>query len=99
MQIPVWQPTLCVALCLIWLSGHAWHQMSLLRPGVIKQHKPNQTSIQNFHKTKPDCVLVSLPCQILPISNCDSAGGDRGVRDISEVIADMYHTEAVCIQG
>ena len=23
--------------------GHTWHRMSLLRPGVIKQHKPNQT--------------------------------------------------------
>ena len=22
--------------------GHAWHLISLLRPGVIKQHKPTQ---------------------------------------------------------
>ena len=47
---PGWQPTLCVALCLIcWFAlaykkyGHTWHRMSLLRPGVIKQHKLNQT--------------------------------------------------------
>ena len=47
-----WQPTLCVAWCLIcWFAlaykkyGHTWHRMSLLRPGVIKQHKP--TSIVN----------------------------------------------------
>ena len=47
---PGWQPTLCVAWCLIcWFAlsykkyGHTWHRMSLLRPGVIKQHKPNQT--------------------------------------------------------
>ena len=44
---PDWQPTLCVAWCLIcWFAlaykkyGHTWHRMSLLRPGVIKQHKP-----------------------------------------------------------
>ena len=24
--------------------GHTWHRMSLLRPGVIKQHKPNLKS-------------------------------------------------------
>ena len=24
--------------------GHTWYRMSLLRPGVIKQHKPNQNS-------------------------------------------------------
>ena len=47
---PGWQPTLCVTWCLIcWFAlayikyGHTWHWMSLLRPGVIKQHKPNQT--------------------------------------------------------
>ena len=45
MQTPGWQPTSCVTWCLIWLFaslkkyGHIWHQMSLLRPGVIKQHK------------------------------------------------------------
>ena len=46
---PGWQPTLCVAWCLIcWFAlaykkyGHTWHRMSLLRPGVIKQHT-NQT--------------------------------------------------------
>ena len=45
---PGWQPTLCVAWCLIcWFAlaykkyGHTWHRMSLLRPGVIKKHKPN----------------------------------------------------------
>ena len=44
---PGWQPTLCVAWCLIcWFAlvykkyGHTWHRMSLLRPDVIKQHKP-----------------------------------------------------------
>ena len=54
---PGWQPTLCVAWCLIcWFAlaykkyGHTWHQMSLLRPGVIKQHKPNQTTkCRDFH--------------------------------------------------
>ena len=49
MQSPGWQLTLCVAWCLIWWFtsldkyGHTWHWMFLLRPGVIKQHKPNQT--------------------------------------------------------
>ena len=50
MQTPGWQPILCVAWCLIWLFaslkekyGHTWYRMSSLRPGVIKQHKPNQT--------------------------------------------------------
>ena len=45
---PGWQPTLCATWCLIcWLAlsykkyGHTWHRMSLLRPGVIKQNKPN----------------------------------------------------------
>ena len=49
---PGWQPTLCVAWCLIyWFAlvykkyGHTWHRMSLLRPDVIKQHKPNQTKL------------------------------------------------------
>ena len=49
--------TLCVAWCLIcWFAlaykkyGHTCHQMSLLRPGVIKQHKPNQTSHSLTHK-------------------------------------------------
>ena len=48
---PGWQPTLCVAWCLIcWFAlaykkyGHTWHRMSLLRPGVIKQHKSNNMS-------------------------------------------------------
>ena len=27
--------------------GHTWHRMSLLRPDVIKQHKPNQTKPQH----------------------------------------------------
>ena len=45
---PGWQPTLCVARYLIcWFAlaykkyDHTWHRMSLLRPGVIKQHKPS----------------------------------------------------------
>ena len=48
---PGWQPTLCAVWCLIcWLAlaykkySHTWHRMSLLRPGVIKQHKPNLLS-------------------------------------------------------
>ena len=47
MQSPGWEPTACVAWCLIWWFahldeyGHTWHWMSLLRPGVIKQYKPN----------------------------------------------------------
>ena len=46
MQSPGWQPTLCVAWCLVWWfansqkCGYTRHRMSLLRPGVIKQHKP-----------------------------------------------------------
>ena len=54
MQSSDWQPTLCVAWCLIWWfasiekvwsypGGHTRHRISWLRPGVIKQHKPNQT--------------------------------------------------------
>ena len=51
MQSPGWQPTLCVAWCVIWWVaslekyGHTWHWLSfiILRPGVIKQHKPNPT--------------------------------------------------------
>ena len=45
MQSQGWLPTLRVAWCLIWWLaslekyGHTWHWMSLLRPGVIKQHK------------------------------------------------------------
>ena len=46
MQTPGWQPTSCVAWCLIWLPGvckfrkncPTWHWMSLLRPGVINNH-------------------------------------------------------------
>ena len=44
-QSPGWQPTLCVAWCLIWWfanlgkHGHTWHRMSLLKLSVIKQHK------------------------------------------------------------
>ena len=47
MQSQSRQPTFCVTWCLIWWFpslekyGHTWHWMSLLRPGVIKQHKPN----------------------------------------------------------
>ena len=46
---PGWQPTLYVAWCLSWWFanlekyGHTWHRISLLRPGVIKQHKPSNT--------------------------------------------------------
>ena len=49
MQSPGWQPTLCVFRYPIWWfeslekDGHTWHWMSLLRPAVIKQHKPNPT--------------------------------------------------------
>ena len=45
MQTPGWQPTSCVAWCLIWLFAsfkkydQTRHRMSLLRPDVIKQHK------------------------------------------------------------
>ena len=43
MQSPGWQLTSCVAWCLIWWFAsvpYTWHWMSLLRPDVIKQHKP-----------------------------------------------------------
>ena len=53
---PGWQPTLCVAWCLIcWFAlvykkyGHTWHKMSLLRPDVIKQHKTNKQYIITMH--------------------------------------------------
>ena len=35
-------------------KGHTWHRMSLLRPGVINQHKPNQTN--------PGKVGTNAPC-------------------------------------
>ena len=44
--------------------GHTWHRMSLLRPGVIKQHKPNQTKPKyykpNFSKVSPTCRLINI---------------------------------------
>ena len=54
MHSPSWQPTLCVAWCLIWWFeslekyGHTWHQMSFLRPGVIKQHQPRPKHIISY---------------------------------------------------
>ena len=48
MQSPGWQPTLCVAWCLIWWFASlekVWSYMApnvRTEPGVIKQHKPNQ---------------------------------------------------------
>ena len=31
--------------------GHTWHRMPLLRPGVIKQHKLNQSTFHDEHYT------------------------------------------------
>ena len=45
------QTTLCVACCLMWWFaslekyGHTWHWMSLLRPGVIIQHKTHLSGL------------------------------------------------------
>ena len=79
MQSPGWQPTLCVAWCLIWLFanfkkkyGHTWHRMSLLRPDVIKQHKPLEAHW---------CVIVSLstaPVMQPPDLTSDTPPGYRG---------------------
>ena len=38
--------------------GHTWHRMSLLRPDVIKQHKPNQT--KPFQVPTLFCPLYTL---------------------------------------
>ena len=69
---PGWQPTLYVAWCLIcWLAlaykkyGHTWHRMSLLRPGVIKQHKPNQTSLTK-RTSWSNGPFTSVPCSTGP---------------------------------
>ena len=64
MQSPAWEPTVCVAWCLIWWFAHldeygyTWHWMSLLRLGVIKQYKPN----------------LSLPPSLLPPPQTDPLG-------------------------
>ena len=39
----MWPDVWCGDLQLFQKYGHTWHRMSLLRPGVIKQHKPNPT--------------------------------------------------------
>ena len=48
LQSPGWQSTLWVSWCLIWWfasieCGRTWHQMPLLKAGVIKQHKTGKT--------------------------------------------------------
>ena len=65
MQTPGWHPILCVGSCLIWLFssfkkkyGHTWHRISLLRPGVIKQRKPNQSTYLYSTLTLPACPLT-----------------------------------------
>ena len=69
---PGWQPTLCVTWCPIcWFAlvykkyGHTWHWMSFLRPGVIKQHKPNH-----------HCCLGrgSMEWEIFPAFPCPAMG-------------------------
>ena len=44
--------------------GHTWHRMPLLRPGVIKQHKPNQTYIcsskSNFTLADPHSHYIKV---------------------------------------
>ena len=37
-----------LVICKFWKYGHTWHRMSLLRPGVIKQHKANSTQPVEF---------------------------------------------------
>ena len=50
--------------------GHTWHQMSLLRPGVIKQHKPNQiVRRQKCQKATQN----SSPTTIKPYTLCNPA--------------------------
>ena len=39
----VWPDVWSADLHLFVKNGHTWHRMSLLRPDVIKQHKPNLT--------------------------------------------------------
>ena len=66
-----------MAWCLIWWFaraykkyGHTWHRMSLLRPGVIKQHKPNQTKpyipIPTTFPTAPWSPLPVSPSALPP---------------------------------
>ena len=68
---------LCVAWCLICKFTrrkkyvHTWHQMSLLRLGVNKQPKPNQTFPQCFHLTimcqaELSCTSLS-PCSFFAV--------------------------------
>ena len=51
--------------------GHTWHRMSLLRPGVIKQHKTNQTKPnQTIMKHKSINRFLSHFCCALLIVQC-----------------------------
>ena len=42
-----------------------WHQMSLLRPGVIKQHKPNQTKPLSRSLSRSRSLSLSWLCILL----------------------------------
>ena len=73
LKSPGWQPTLCAAWCPIcWFAlackkyGHTWHRMSFLRPGVIKQHKPNQTSLVSQYHQLYLC-MISLQEHLLAL--------------------------------
>ena len=75
--------TLCMAWHLIWWFaslekyGHTWHQMFLLRPGVIKQHK--HKPIGDFGDHGPPLItilclssrssIINIPIQSLMLRN------------------------------
>ena len=67
--LPQTGPTLCVAWCPIcWFAfaykkyGHTWHRMSLLRPGVIKQHKPTNQPQTGHSFALPQTVTMNSHC-------------------------------------
>ena len=62
-------------------AGHSWHQMSLLRPGVIKQRKPNPSAwaAQKYHahylEGKQTCDILKVilvPLMLMHPEECAS---------------------------
>ena len=47
----VWSGELQIQKKYALIYGYTWHRISFLRPGVIKQHKPNQTKPQQQYLT------------------------------------------------
>ena len=57
---------LVICKCRQKMYGHTWHWMSLLRPGVIRQHKPNQTLSKRLYSK------VAEMCFVNPVASlCD----------------------------